>query len=199
MRYFMITIEIINQLRFFVKRCLIIITILLVFFIYTTWAQTISLTDGATPLGITAGAPAGSYALSGLDNINLFNGSINFSIPLLRVGVRGGAGYTMMLPIEQRWSVERDYIQYPSNYTDGPTPNPWKFLMPGYGPGVLVGRHVAREPIDCTLYGIQERYQTTLTRLTFITPDGTEFEMRDQLTEGEPLISTACLVDNSRG
>ena len=121
----MITIEIINQLRFFVKRFLIIITILLVFFINTTWAQTISLTDGATPLGITTGAPAGSYALSGLDNINLFNGSINFSIPLLQVGVRGGAGYTMMLPIEQRWRVERDYIQYPYNYTEGPNPNPW--------------------------------------------------------------------------
>ncbi|MGH9962652.1 MAG: hypothetical protein ACREBC_36980, partial [Pyrinomonadaceae bacterium] len=30
-----------------------------------------SATDGSTPSGLTRGAPAGSYALSGFDNINL--------------------------------------------------------------------------------------------------------------------------------
>jgi hypothetical protein len=34
-------------------------------------AQTTSATDGSTPLGLQPGAPAGSYALSGFDNVNL--------------------------------------------------------------------------------------------------------------------------------
>jgi hypothetical protein len=34
------------------------------------WAQTTSLTDGATPLGLAPGSPAGSFALSGFDTVN---------------------------------------------------------------------------------------------------------------------------------
>src|SRR5215212_2671192 len=50
-------------------------------------------TDGATPAGIAPGAPSGSYSLSGFDNVNLFNGRMNFQLPLLSVGGRGGVGY----------------------------------------------------------------------------------------------------------
>jgi hypothetical protein len=62
-------------------------------------------TDGHTPLGLEAGAPAGSYALSGFDNINLFNGNLNFRMPLLHIGGRGSAQMTVMLPLELKWSV----------------------------------------------------------------------------------------------
>lgn len=48
-----------------------------------------SSTDGTTPSVI---APGGSYPLSGLDNINVFNGTLNFSLPLVRIGGRGEAG-----------------------------------------------------------------------------------------------------------
>jgi hypothetical protein len=44
----------------------------------------------ATPLGAAPGAPAGSYELSDLENINLFNGNLNFRLPLLEIGGRGG-------------------------------------------------------------------------------------------------------------
>src|SRR5258708_11146890 len=40
--------------------------------------STTSITDGTTPSGIAAGSPTGSYALSGFENINLFNGNLNF-------------------------------------------------------------------------------------------------------------------------
>ena len=36
--------------------------------------QTTSSYDGKTPSGLAPGAPAGSYPLSGFDNINLYNG-----------------------------------------------------------------------------------------------------------------------------
>jgi hypothetical protein len=54
--------------------------------------------NSSTPVGWAKGTPAGSYALSGFDNVNLFNGHLNFHLPLLKVGGRGSAGYTMALP-----------------------------------------------------------------------------------------------------
>ncbi len=41
-------------------------------------AQT-SATDGSTPLGLLPGAPAGSYALSGFESINPYDGESQFS------------------------------------------------------------------------------------------------------------------------
>jgi hypothetical protein len=55
-----------------------------------TQAQT-SATDGKTPTGLAPGAPAGSYILSGFDNINLFNGNLSFTLPLINIKGRGEA------------------------------------------------------------------------------------------------------------
>src|SRR6185295_11757377 len=59
--------------------------------------------DRVAPLGLTPGSPAGSYALSDFDSVNLFNGSLNFRLPLLTIGGRGNAAHTIYLPIEQKW------------------------------------------------------------------------------------------------
>ena len=74
-------------------------------------AQSSKPTDGTTPMGLTPGAPAGSYALSGFDNVNLYSGHINFRLPLVQIGGRGGAQHTIMLPIEQEWQVETYTVQ----------------------------------------------------------------------------------------
>src|SRR5437763_1189697 len=65
-------------------------------------AQTFN--DGVTPAGFAPGAPAGSYGLSGIESINLFNGSLNFTVPLASVGGRGGARGAITLPIRMRWT-----------------------------------------------------------------------------------------------
>src|SRR5262245_9949154 len=65
-------------------------------------------TDGTTPLGLTPGAPAGSYALSEFENLNLFNGNLNFSLPLTRVGGRGGAGFPVTMRIDYKWTVLKE-------------------------------------------------------------------------------------------
>ena len=83
-------------------------------------------TTGSTPLALKPGAPAGSYALSELDNINPYNGSLNFRLPLLHIGGRGTAGYMMTLPIEQKWLIHTTPI-YQYVYDDGgngPLPEP---------------------------------------------------------------------------
>jgi RHS repeat-associated protein len=155
-------------------------------------------TDGTTPLALKPGAPAGSYALSELDNINPYNGSLNFRLPLLSIGGRGGAGYTMTLPLEQKWriNVVATYLTVYEGGGGSPLPDPqvtyhyfpsanwWAGIKPGYGPGVMQGRVAqfdAQVCQDSTMRAVQ-----TLTRLTFTAPDGTEFELQDKQTDGAP-------------
>ncbi|HJS23765.1 MAG TPA: hypothetical protein VJ751_05290, partial [Pyrinomonadaceae bacterium] len=161
-------------------------------------------TDGSTPLALKPGAPAGSYALSELDNLNPYNGSLNFRLPLLSLGGRGGAGYTMTLPLEQKWRINV-VATYVIVYEDGgnePLPDPqvtyhyfpsanwWTGIKPGYGPGVMHGRVAQFDSQVCpdsTMRAVQ-----TLTRLTFTAPDGTEFELQDKQTNGAPASVGIC-------
>jgi RHS repeat-associated protein len=138
-------------------------------------------TDGFTPEGLKAGAPAGSYQLSGFDNINYFNGNLNFNLPLLQVGGRGGVGFTIPLKIERKWLV----IKTPSPpLVNTPEPNPWRRDDPGYGPGVLIGRRTGPVSQSCNIIDTSET--ETLTRLTFTAGNGTEYELRDTALNGAP-------------
>src|SRR5438094_373366 len=65
----------------------------------------VSATDSSTPVGMAPGAPAGSYQLGGFDNINFFNGNLNFNLPLLKVGGRGGVQNTIGLTLERKWKT----------------------------------------------------------------------------------------------
>ena len=83
-------------------------------------------TDGKTPLALQPGTPAGSYALSDFDNINPYNGALNFQLPLMSIGGRGTAGYKMTLPIERKWRIHTTPI-YLYVYEEGggpPIPEP---------------------------------------------------------------------------
>ena len=131
--------------------------------------------DAKTPPGQSPGDPAGAYSLSGFDNVNLFNGHLNFRFPLLSVSGRGSVGYVSALPIEQRWTVDHD-SSGPYHF---PNYNWWTGLRPGYGPGVLQGRQMSE--------GCSEGFSLTqgTTRLTFTASDGTEYELRDQIYGGQ--------------
>ncbi|MET0624140.1 MAG: RHS repeat-associated core domain-containing protein [Pyrinomonadaceae bacterium] len=164
--------------------CLRATALLLALLTTAAYAQTASATDGTTPAGLKAGAPAGNYSLSGFDSVNLYSGNLNFQLPLLGVGGRGGAGMTMTLSIDSvKWKVDKDT-------SDGLTvhslnPNWWEGLKPGYGPGVLQGRR------DCKVMVMSNQCGQSLTRLTFTTSGGTEYELRDQLYGGQPKGSGA--------
>ena len=166
------------------------------------------------------GSPAGSYALSGFDNINLYNGNLNFKLPLLQIGGRGTSGYTMTLATNtKQWQVNHeqpsatvngypglkpaegdgggDEVATPNNtHTYTPQWKQWNTLNVGYGAGVMQGRQTGVEtvtrqtcdtcPVVCQSLNPLWRY--TLTRLTFITPDGTEHELRDAHTNGKPML-----------
>ncbi len=61
--------------------------------------------QGSAPLSRTPGSPAGSYSLSDSDTVNLFNGNLNFDLPLLSVGGRGEVKHGISLTLETEWSV----------------------------------------------------------------------------------------------
>src|ERR1051325_10675749 len=71
---------------------------------------TTNTTDKMTPSGIAAGAPAGSYQLSGMESINLFNGNLDFRLPLVSLGGRGSAQSPIILALNtKRWSVRAQH------------------------------------------------------------------------------------------
>jgi RHS repeat-associated protein len=148
----------------------------------STWAMADDPSAGSTPSALTPGAPAGAHALSGFENINYYNGSLNFSLPLHPVEGRGGAAMSVTLAIEQHWSVKSSVLGEPK-----PGVQWWTDWFPGYGPGILLGRRVA----DGRVCSGGTFFQTSVTRLTFTAADRTEYEMRDVLTDGEP-IHIAC-------
>src|SRR5262245_2812495 len=132
-------------------------------------------TDGMTPSGLAPGAAAGAYSLSGFDNVNLYNGNLNFSMPLLGIGGRGGAQTQTRLTRDSvRWEVE-------GNDVDGYSVNPnwWTAIRPGYGPGVLSARAAVTYAV------VTHQINGALTRLTFTAPDGTEYELVDTYHGGQ--------------
>jgi RHS repeat-associated protein len=150
-------------------------------------------TDGATPLGLSPGAPAGSYPLSDFENVNLFNGTLNFSLPLVKIGGRGKAGYSLTMRVDHKWLVQKEAYdgQPPINiYT--PMPGWWTDI--GWAQIYSMGRMETRQggSRDFVLGsgGCGYIHRLTLTRLTFIAPDGSEYELRDQATNGQPVLAT---------
>jgi hypothetical protein len=105
--------------------------------------------EGLTPPSLTPGLPAGSYGLSGFDSVNLFNGNLNFHLPLLNVAGRGGARIPVLLKIEERWRVETSNPCSPCTPIFYPSYNWWTGYTPGYGPGIMEGRVVTWGTQQC--------------------------------------------------
>jgi hypothetical protein len=156
-----------------------------------------------TPAGLEPGTPAHSYALSGFDNISYFNGHLNFHLPLLQIGGRGQAGYTLTLPIESHFNLDSAWS---SQYSaDGGFPpdtfvpdyfgvSEFSTLATLYSPGSLSVRDTGSlETMACTLWDGSTAWYSTeaVTRLVFKEPDGTIHELRDVATGGAPQ-STQC-------
>jgi RHS repeat-associated protein len=163
---------------------------------YIASAQT-NTTDRDTASGIATGAS--SYALGGFDNINLFNGNLNFKLPLLVVGGRGGAEVSMNLALNTKaWRVKHTLKIMPDgSELDRWSPrfDPWTGNV-GYGPGYLSLKHVGITTANCS--GVP-KYSLSISRLYVTTPDGGEHELRDQLSGGQPLFRTSCTQGASRG
>src|SRR5262245_55846779 len=147
---------------------------LIVIFCSLALGQATKPTDGGTPAGLQAGAPGGSFSLSGFDNVSLFNGALNFNLPLLRIGGRGAAGHTVTLPIERHWMIET-YQDPDLNWYYYPIPDREEALPIGYSPGLMSARFggigavacpTPTPPAECDDCS-QVHYEDTITRLSF--------------------------------
>ena len=152
-------------------------------------SEPLNIIEGFTPPAIEPGSPAGSFALSGFETVNPYSGKLGFGLPLLQIGGRGEAGYTMTLAINQEWIV--DIVDYtcPSGppdicFAEVPRHNWWTTRKPGYSPGVLHSR-TAQELVACGDSINSPTVRDFLTRLTFTTADGTEIQLRDVATNGQ--------------
>jgi hypothetical protein len=176
------------------KNLSVLILILTAILRTETFAQTIySALDGMTPVGLEPGSPTGSYALSGLDTINLYNGSSNVTIPLLQIGGRGEAGYTMVARYAVQWEGTGFIPDEPSQ--DCSQGGPCWAIAPtepfNYRPASIGIRHLVRfvQPVlingssspSCWVNG------TTLARIAITFADGTEMTLIDTVVGGVPV------------
>jgi RHS repeat-associated protein len=164
-------------------------------------AQTITPYGGYTPPGLSQGGAPGAFSLADFENMNLANGSLDFSLPILRIGGRGKAGYTMYINVGKRWALQREFcdpeLPYcPQTFLHYPNETHFK-LHKGFSPGVLEARsaYKAFRPGQCT---VNDRM---VTRLYFTEPDGTERQFVDTIYNGEPkgLAGGGGCQGNSRG
>lgn len=184
-------------------------------------ASTSSASDGGTPSATARGThPFGSYGGSNFDQINLFNGNLSMNFPLATLTGRGGMSGSVLLSYNSKtWHVEEiTLINGDKRYL--PFYDGWdrkeQTIAPGFllHAGRMVGRQTGWAPISqCPNppSPIQKipRYNNTVTRITFTSPDGTEYEFRDGFrfdangvedgTDGQPFQLRGCDPGQSRG
>ena len=141
-----------------------------------------SATDTRTPAGLTPGSPVGSYALSGFDNVNLYNGSLNFRLPLLQVGRARWSVLHNDVAIQQKWRVNHDFA---IQGCTGRIRSWWTWIRPGYGPGGDACRRQTHEGCGDGGPSPGGELQTgSMTTLTLPRPTEREYELRDELNGG---------------
>lgn len=154
--------------------------------------------DNGSPLGMAPGAPEGSYALSGFENINLYNGSLSFSFPVQPVGGRGAASYTAQVPIDLKWMVTKyewydEVNQVPVTWY---YPSVAEFYGYDYSPGMVSVRYSQWKPEDCYIGGdLYTTFRWASAAVVFKGPDGTEYELVDQATGGQPMSYPPCSLN----
>lgn len=140
---------------------------------------------GSVPLAHAPGAPAGSYALSDLETINLYNGQLNFTLPLMGVGGRSRAVVTTTLRVPQ-WFWFTAHVP-PDNEAGDPG---WPYAENGeysgsqsiYGVGGVTGGMIYTDA--CPFNASWPVY--VLARIHLTTPDGTRYEFRSKQNNGRP-------------
>ncbi len=156
------------------------------------------------PPALAPGSPAGSYRLSDIDTVNLFNGSVNVNLPLTGISGRGAvkdvAAVSWTSPA--RWQIVKGYDAY-GGAVYGPQIDP----MSDSTGRLHLGSWGAyfRKSVDVVLpcgpnYEGIFYAQYTLVRLHVVEPDGTDHELRDTVTGGLPFNNPGCTYQGqSRG
>ncbi len=171
--------------------------------------------DTGTPAASKAGqSGASTYAMDKLETVNLANGNMSVHIPLVTVGGRGSASYTLALSYNSKlWSAQHDvepgytdplgeYYQpvhhYGATFDDATMTQPNVYAL-GSGWSILAGPALKTsmafiQPIPPNHCGGEHftnedgncGYKYVLTKLSLTLPDGSQVELRDNATDGAP-------------
>ena len=174
-----------------------------------TQTQTQSQYDIGTPPQFVSGvSPFGSYASTDFDNVNLSNGTLNFTLPLGQVGGRG-----LTLPIalnysSKVWSAGRGLDDDPSSDPGNPRKartahamygeasnyvDTYNQIRPGWmlsAAPLLRARGMGINPIVLCTSTATAQYQYALVKLSLIIPGEGEIQLRDDQTDGAVLSAT---------
>lgn len=178
--------------------------------------------DRGTPAESKGGqSTVSTYAQDKIETVNLANGNLNMHIPLVTIGGRGSVGYTLALTYNSKLWAANHTVQdvtppggpptfidhFATTFDDGNMTKPnliplgsgWSICK---GPSVKV-KPVYIDPLNCLGLIEGTRFKYVLTKMWVVLPDGSEIEMRDDLTDGAPYaVPAACTndtIDRDRG
>lgn len=141
-----------------------------------------------TSSGVEGGRPAGSHSIDDFANVNLFNGNLNLSMPIARVGGRGGAGVTIPLTIETRWKLITGMNGEDTEYSYVPESMAGAFVN---GAGKLTANITASDYYEGSCPGGWQPLVAKLV-LKFTTSDGTTNQLRSVGNNGAPYSVAHC-------
>ena len=143
--------------------------------------------QGMPPTANTPGSPAGSYKLSDLDTINLFNGNLSLNVPLIKVGGRGEVAQGLSVNIENQWDVTGYHTIGDSILFE---------INPSYrSPLALVGHITSESESPTTLFHMEAcaggptHWVQHQFNFKYVEPDGTEHMLVDPMYHGKPYIA----------
>lgn len=178
---------------------------------------TSSNTDSSTPTGASKGVNPGigTYGGSNFDKVNLFNGNVSMSFPLASLTSRGGMSAGVVLSYNSKlWRVERqeEATGGPKSGTKSITYHPiydepdkgLPQLAAGWTihAGRMHGRQTAIGQSTSCFFDVppggraEPKPRKTLTIFVFTAPDGTEYDFRDSIYDGEPRELVNCQTVN---
>jgi RHS repeat-associated protein len=153
-------------------------------------------TDGYTPTSMEVGAPVGSYPLSDIEDINLYNGYLNIGLPLYQIKGRGQAGFTIKARIASTaWEIRKDSVPIDAETVDQVLTPVVRFggtgvnYTPFHVSGVRTTDTGLLQAPDCNG---RSQPEATLTRLKVTTDDGTEIPLIDEKFQGAPQRNELC-------
>lgn len=141
--------------------------------------------------GNAPGTASGSYLLSDVESLDLFSGKTNSVVPLVKVGGRGNAGYSMVYPIKDSiWSVyivpDVDVQVQAVSDPDATYTGRKVFIRP-FEFGTVSRRYVGGGGPGCFYMNngnYPTCYQNAHLTIVFTSADGTEHELFDEKRGG---------------
>jgi hypothetical protein len=151
--------------------------------------------DSGTPAESRSGLLThSSYAQDKIESVNLANGNLSVNIPIVTIGGRGSATYTVSLSYNSKlWTSQsgkdiQDTYHSGVTFDDALNSSPNRIII-GCGWFISKGPVIKTKKVHINPVTIGQgagNYFYVLTKAWLVLPDGAEVELRDNLFDGQP-------------